>query len=316
MSQQAVTIETGHEEMIHDAQMDYYGKRLATASSDRTIKIFDVIDGRHNLVAHLRGHEGPVWQVAWAHPKFGNLLASCSYDRKVIIWKEESQNNWIKVHEDATSQGSVNSIGWAPHVFGLVLAAASADGFIAVHSYQAEQKFWHTARFHAHEGGVNAVSWGPETVQGSLLANQQTPPPVKRFVSGGCDNRVVVWSYDEQKQSWDEQKVFEGNANKHGDWVRDVAWAPSLGLPSTTIASASEDKTVAIWTEDPSGTFKKSHVLPFEHKVWRVSWSVMGNILAVSQGDQKVSLWKEALDGKWNNLSSLRDDGRELKTNE
>jgi len=29
-------------------------------------------------------------------------------------------------------------------------------------------------------------------------------------------------------------------------------------------------------------------------QVWRVSWSVMGNILAVSQGDQKVSLWKEA----------------------
>lgn len=28
-------------------------------------------------------HEGPVWEVAWAHPKFGNLLASCSYDRKV-----------------------------------------------------------------------------------------------------------------------------------------------------------------------------------------------------------------------------------------
>jgi len=28
-------------------------------------------------------HEGPVWQVAWAHPKYGSILASCSYDRKV-----------------------------------------------------------------------------------------------------------------------------------------------------------------------------------------------------------------------------------------
>jgi hypothetical protein len=27
-------------------------------------------------------------------------------------------------------------------------------------------------------------------------------------------------------------------------------------------------------------------------KVWKVSWSIMGNILAVSQGDNKVSLWK------------------------
>lgn len=29
-------------------------------------------------------HEGPVWQVSWAHPKYGSILASCSYDRKVM----------------------------------------------------------------------------------------------------------------------------------------------------------------------------------------------------------------------------------------
>jgi len=36
-------------------------------------------------------HSGPVWQVAWAHPKFGHILASRSYDGKVIIWKEQYQ---------------------------------------------------------------------------------------------------------------------------------------------------------------------------------------------------------------------------------
>ena len=29
------TVDTGHEDMIHDAQMDFYGTRLATCSSDR-----------------------------------------------------------------------------------------------------------------------------------------------------------------------------------------------------------------------------------------------------------------------------------------
>lgn len=43
-------------------------------------------------------HEGPVWQVAWAHPMYGNILASCSYDRKVIIWKEEN-GTWEKTYE-------------------------------------------------------------------------------------------------------------------------------------------------------------------------------------------------------------------------
>jgi len=27
---------------VHDASFDYYGKRLATASSDRCVKVFDV----------------------------------------------------------------------------------------------------------------------------------------------------------------------------------------------------------------------------------------------------------------------------------
>lgn len=79
------TVDTGHEDMIHDAEMDYYGLRLATCSSDNSVKIFDLKNGSQSLVADLKGHVGPVWQVTWAHPKFGNLLASCSYDRYVSI---------------------------------------------------------------------------------------------------------------------------------------------------------------------------------------------------------------------------------------
>ena len=90
------TIDTGHEDMIHGAEMDYYGLRLATCSSDSSVKIFDIKNGSQVLLADLKGHQGPVWQVAWAHPKFGNILASCSYDRKVIIWKG-SGGQWTKL---------------------------------------------------------------------------------------------------------------------------------------------------------------------------------------------------------------------------
>lgn len=82
-------IETAHEDMIHDAQLDYYGKRLATCSSDRTVRVFNVSNGHAvGEGAVLRGHSGPVWQVAWAHPSFGGILASCSYDGRVFVWKE------------------------------------------------------------------------------------------------------------------------------------------------------------------------------------------------------------------------------------
>lgn len=83
--------------MVHDAQLDYYGRRLVTCSSDRTIKVFDIVGDQHTHLADLRGHEGPVWQVSWAHPKFGSLIASCSFDHKIIIWKENADKQWVQV---------------------------------------------------------------------------------------------------------------------------------------------------------------------------------------------------------------------------
>lgn len=91
------TFDTGHMDMVHDIQFDYYGRRVASCSSDRTIKIFDVAGGQPRQLADLIGHEGPVWAVSWGHPKFGTLLASCSYDHRVIVWKETQEAVWTQV---------------------------------------------------------------------------------------------------------------------------------------------------------------------------------------------------------------------------
>jgi protein transport protein SEC13 len=40
----------------HDAVLDYYGRRLATCSSDKTIKIFEVEGESHRLVETLKGY--------------------------------------------------------------------------------------------------------------------------------------------------------------------------------------------------------------------------------------------------------------------
>lgn len=76
-----------------------------------------------------------MWQVSWAHPKFGVLLAACSYDGKVIIFREQGLNQWSQAYVHAFHQASVNAIAWAPHELGLSLACASADGTVSVLSY-------------------------------------------------------------------------------------------------------------------------------------------------------------------------------------
>ena len=132
MTSPLVSIDTQHDDMIHDSQFDYYSKRLATCSSDRTVKIFEVSGDMYHNCATLRGHEGPVWQVAWAHPKFGVILASCSYDGTVIIHREMTPNAWSTVHQHRFHESSVNSIAWAPHEYGLILACASSDGRVSI----------------------------------------------------------------------------------------------------------------------------------------------------------------------------------------
>ncbi|KAK4884407.1 hypothetical protein RN001_000678 [Aquatica leii] len=293
------SIDTGHEDMIHDAEMDFYGLRLATCSSDNSIKIYDIKNGAHTLLEDLKGHFGPVWQISWGHPKFGNLLASCSYDRKVIIWKEQ-QGKWSKYYEYANHDSSVNSVQFAPPEFGLALACGSSDGCISILTYHEESNTWEAKKIqNAHAIGCNSVSWCPAVTPEPDFGNDEETTFVRRLVSGGCDNLVKIWQEDGDK--WVEANKLE----VHSDWVRDVSWAPSSGLNRHYIASCSQDRRVIIWTSEDIKTWNSNVMHTFDDVVWNVSWSLNGNILAVSGGDNKVSLWKQSMEGTWMCISDV-----------
>ncbi|XP_043657117.1 protein SEC13 homolog [Drosophila teissieri] len=216
-------IDTEHEDMVHHAALDFYGLLLATCSSDGSVRIFHSRKNNKAL-AELKGHQGPVWQVAWAHPKFGNILASCSYDRKVIVWKSTTPRDWTKLYEYSNHDSSVNSVDFAPSEYGLVLACASSDGSVSVLT---------------------------------------------------CNTEYGVW---------DAKKI----PNAH------------IGLPRSQIATASQDRHVIVWSSNADLSQWTSTVLhTFEDAVWSISWSTTGNILAVTGGDNNVTLWKENTEGQW-----------------
>lgn len=295
------SFESGHADMVHDAEFDYYGKRLATCSSDRCIKVFEVSGEQVSHTADLHGHEGPVWQVGWAHPKYGSLLASCGFDQRVIVWKEVADNVWQQVHQSAAHAASVNSLAWAPHELGLMLATASSDGSVAVLSYQPDGT-WHTDKIEgAHPVGCTTVSWCPAAPKGSLVSSKAPGMPAKRLATGGCDNCVKVWAYGDATRAWAQDGATLAG---HSDWVRDVAWAPSFGLPVSTIASAGQDGKVLVWGERAEGGGWAPALLhDFKQPVWRLSWSVSGNLLSVSDASNAVTLWKEGVDGQWQQIT-------------
>lgn len=149
------TIDSGHMDMLHGAEIDFYGLHLATCSSDNSVKIFN-LNGGQRLIADLKGHAGPVWQISWAHPRYGNILASCSYDRKVIVWKESNGGQWTNWYEYNNHDSSVNSVSFAPPEYGLVLACGSSDGTISILTCNLEVGTWDCKKItNAHTIGCN-----------------------------------------------------------------------------------------------------------------------------------------------------------------
>ena len=80
-------------------------------------------------------------------------------------------------------------------------------------------------------------------------------------------------------------------------------------MPYNIIASCSEDRTVYIWKQtEKNGVWTPTCMNTFDAPVWRVSWSVTGNVLAVSTGDHKVTLWKQSVTEEWTQISSVEDE--------
>ena len=65
-------------------------------------------------------------------------------------------------------------------------------------------------------------------------------------MTGGNDKLVKIWEFAAEGS----ERPKETEIGQHDDWVRDVAWCPSMGLQHDMIASCSEDKTCKVWKND------------------------------------------------------------------
>ena len=150
-----------------------------------------------------------MWEVAWAHPKFGVLLASCGYDRKVIVHREAQPGVWQQIKTYAEHESSVNSVSWGPHEYGLCLACASSDGRVTVLRHN-DDDTWSAQQFQDSTLGVNSVSWAPYNSMGNFTEGYPTG-------NVGADGR------QELAGAGNVQRLVTGS-----QWVATVRFATNL----------------------------------------------------------------------------------------
>lgn len=198
----------GHNGAVNGCAFARDGKRIASASSDSTLRIWDAATGECRLT--LEGHSSSVLSCEFAPD--GTRVVSGSSDNTIRVW-DASNGKCLLIlrgHSDA-----VRCCTFAPD--GDHILSASDDTTLRIWSLGSAES---AVALQAHSGSVLVCAFAQDGT---------------RIASASEDNTLLIWNAESR------EPLLE--LRGHAGFVLGCAFAPD----GTRIASASNDHTLVIW---------------------------------------------------------------------
>ncbi|BDI15802.1 hypothetical protein ANSO36C_16040 [Nostoc cf. commune SO-36] len=240
----------GHKNRIFSVAFSANGESLASASADRTIKLWSPHTGQ--CLKTLHGNGSWVWAIAFSPDS--NFLASGSYDHTIKIWDVPSGEclQTLQGHP-----GSVLAIAWSPD--GKTLFSSGYEKIAkrwdietgtCLHSWEADSnRVWAVAvspdtQYVATGGDESVVRlWDIHTGVCLRTFSGHTSQVLCILFTGDGD-RMITSSSDRTIKIWN---VVTGDClgtlQNHLNWV----WSLNLSHDAQTLLSGSWDETINCW---------------------------------------------------------------------
>lgn len=260
-------------EDICDIEIDFYGRQLAVGTSSGKLYLYDKINGKMSKTSEIIAHSGPIYKVSWSHPSFGPLLGTCGFDKKVNLFKLNSNYQLEKIYEHEMHENIVKYLKFNFFSNDLILISGGLDGNIILCQYF--DKNFITEKAFAHDYGVNSIDFLDD----------------KTFVTCGNDNTIKIWNYSLENGNIIIKNINVLKDNDNNPTTKDISVKDNKHF--VCCGDTGEIGIVNYWILNEENNWERHEIYNDKGKVEKVKFNEEHTCIALIMSDGKEQLIME-----------------------